>query len=118
MIEAILTDMNSMMIDLQPIDHEMVIDSIKINMIIPKIMEIRNLFTSEIIMVMKTITIHINNGRATRIEAKESSTKTTLISMAIRGQNRGYRCSNNVYPRNKSFQPRKQYNNGYQQGYP
>ncbi len=84
MTEAILTDMNILVIDTQTIDHEMVIGSIKTNMIVPGTMVIgmgdheairlRDTII-ETTIVMKTVTLHVNNGKATKIEAKESSQK-------------------------------------------
>ncbi len=75
---------NILMIDIKPKDHKVVIGSIKIIMIIPdtmaicmgdhKVIHLKGTIIDNII-VMKTITLHVNSGRATKIETKEGLIK-------------------------------------------
>ncbi len=95
MIEETLISTKSMMIDIQTIDLEVVISSIKINMIIPDTMAIgmgdHNVIhlKGTIIdnsMVMKAITPHKISGRATKIETKEGLAKAITNNMVIKAR--------------------------------
>ncbi len=92
MTQETLIGMNSMMIDVQTIDLEVVICSTKINMTIPdmmvigmvdhKVIHLKDTIT-ENTMVMKIITPHENSGRTTKIETKKGLSKTTTTNMVI-----------------------------------
>ncbi len=116
MVEGTLISTKSMMIDIQTIDIEVVIGSIKINMITPDTMAIciadhkvihLKCTIIDNIMVKKAITCHKISGRATKIETKEGLPKNNTTNMVgNKGQNRGYHYGNNCYQRNNSNQHR------------
>ncbi len=95
MIEETLISTKSMMIEVQTIDLEVVIGSIKMNMIAPDTMAVgmgdhKGIHLKgtiiDSIMIMKAITPHKISGRATKIETKEGLAITTTTNVVIKAR--------------------------------